>query len=466
MDSLGEKSILMIKLIIFDLDGVLVDARELHYQALNRALEHFGQEYVIKREEHLSTYDGLPTSKKLNMLTKNKNLPKKLHDEVWQKKQEATQHIINNEMTHDERLRSILRKLKSKGYTVCVASNSIRNSVKLMLLRKGLIEYVDFHYSNQDVKLPKPSAEMYLKCMIKAEANPIETVIVEDSHVGRKAAASSGAHLCAVRNVEDVTYEKVKETIDKANFEGKLKPKWQGGKMKVLIPMAGAGSRFEQAGYTFPKPLIDVKGKPMIQFVVENINVDAEHIFIVQKSHYEEYNLKETLDQISPGCKIVQVDGITEGAACTTLLAKELIDNDEPLLMANSDQYVEWDSNEFMYSMVADEVDGGILSFQSTHPKWSYAKLNDDGFVSEVAEKKPISNVATVGIYYWKRGTDYVKYAEQMIKKNVRVNNEFYVCPVFNEAIQDGKKIKTFHIEKMWGLGTPEDLNESLKHIK
>ena len=147
MDSLGEKSILMIKLIIFDLDGVLVDARELHYQALNRALEHFGQEYVIKREEHLSTYDGLPTSKKLNMLTKNKNLPKKLHDEVWQKKQEATQHIINNEMTHDERLRSILRKLKSKGYTVCVASNSIRNSVKLMLLRKGLIEYVDFHYS-------------------------------------------------------------------------------------------------------------------------------------------------------------------------------------------------------------------------------------------------------------------------------------------------------------------------------
>ena len=184
----------------------------------------------------------------------------------------------------------------------------------------------------------------------------------------------------------------------------------------------------------------------------------------VQKSHYEQYNLHETLNQITPNCKIVQVDGMTEGAACTTLLAKELVNNDDPLLMANSDQFVEWDSNEFMYSMVADNIDGGILTFTSTHPKWSYAKLDDDGFVTEVAEKKPISNIATVGIYYWKKGSDYVKYAEQMISKDIRVNNEFYVCPVFNEAVQDGKKIKTFDIENMWGLGTPEDLKYFLEN--
>ncbi|NBW58633.1 hypothetical protein EBR43_12830, partial [bacterium] len=120
--------------------------------------------------------------------------------------------------------------------------------------------------------------------------------------------------------------------------------------------------------------------------------------------------------------------------------------------------------NEFMYSMIADNIDAGILTFNSTHPKWSYAKVNDDGFVCEVAEKNPISNIATVGVYYWKRGSDYVKYAEQMINKNIRVNNEFYVCPVFNEAIQDGKKIKVFNIEKMWGLGTPEDLDYYLKN--
>mgnify|MGYP003116102651 FL=1 len=162
-------------------------------------------------------------------------------------------------------------------------------------------------------------------------------------------------------------------------------------------------------------------------------------------------------------CEIVQVDGITEGAACTTLLAKQFIDNDEPLVMANSDQFVEWDSNEFMYSMTADNVDGGILSFEATHPKWSFAKLNDDGFVSEVAEKKPISNIATVGVYYWKKGSDYVKYAEQMIDKDIRTNNEFYVCPVFNEAIGDDKKVKVFPIDKMWGLGTPEDLDRYVK---
>jgi len=205
--------------------------------------------------------------------------------------------------------------------------------------------------------------------------------------------------------------------------------------------------------------LIEVHGKPMIQVVAENINVDARHIYVVQKSHYEKYNLKSLLNLISPGCAIVQVEGVTEGAACTTLLAKEYINNDEPLLIANSDQYIDWDSNEFMYSMTADEIDGGILTFTATHPKWSFAKLDQDGFVCEVAEKKPISNIATAGIYYWKKGSDYVRLAEQMITKDVRTNNEFYVCPVFNEAIEAGLKIKTYQVEKMWGLGTPEDLD-------
>jgi dTDP-glucose pyrophosphorylase len=117
-----------------------------------------------------------------------------------------------------------------------------------------------------------------------------------------------------------------------------------------------------------------------------------------------------------------------------------------------------------MYSMVADEVDAGILTFEGTHPKWSFAKLGDDGFVSEVAEKSPISNIATAGVYYWKKGSDYVKYTEQMIDKNIRTNNEFYVCPVFNEAILDKKKVKVFQIKKMWGLGTPEDLEYYLRH--
>tara|TARA_R110000824_G_scaffold4217_3_gene20071 strand:- start:12034 stop:13401 length:1368 start_codon:yes stop_codon:yes gene_type:complete len=455
----------MIKLIIFDLDGVLVDAREIHYEALNAALGYIDIKYIINRAEHLSTYDGLSTTKKLKMLTANKGLPEELHEAVWQLKQQKTIDIIDN-FSIDIRVQNILKKFKSEGYIVACATNSIRETAKLQLIRRGFFEYIDFMYSNQDVNKPKPSSEIYLKCMLRANVDPHETLIIEDSHHGRKAAINSGGHLCAVKNCSDVTYERIRTHIDKIEEKNNIKPKWQGGKMNVLIPMAGAGSRFQKAGYTFPKPLIEVRGKPMIQLVVENLNIDARHIFVVQKEHYEKYNLKHLLALISPKCEIIQVEGMTEGAACTTLLAKEFIDNDEPLLYANSDQFLDWDSNEFMYSMEADEIDGGILSFTATHPKWSFAKLDDKGFVTEVAEKKPISDIATTGIYYWKHGSDYVKYAEQMIEKNIRVNNEFYVCPVFNQAVQDGKKIKTYHIEGMWGIGTPEDLRHFVENHK
>lgn len=448
-----------IRLIVFDLDGVLVDAKDLHYEAFNRALASIDPKYVIGKEEHLSKYDGLNTTKKLNMLTQFKGLPESLHDTVWKLKQAKTLEIIK-EYDIDHRIASVLRQLKEDGFMVVVASNSIRETVKFMLLRKGFMDYVDFFYSNQDVKSPKPSAEIYLQCMIKAGVSPKETIIVEDSHIGRKAALDSGAYLFAVKDSNDVKYEPIKKLADTLS-NTTHKPKWQGGHMKVLIPMAGAGSRFASAGYSFPKPLISVKNlndKPMIQVIVENLNIQAEYIFIVRKEHSEKYNLKQMLSVIAPNCKIVEVDHLTEGAACTTLLAKEFINNDEPLLIANSDQFVEWDSNEFMYSMQGDKIDGGILTFNNTHPKWSYVRLDDNGFVTEVKEKEVISNEATVGIYYWSKGSDYVKYAEQMIAKNVRVNNEFYVCPVYNEAIQDGKQVKIFHIDKMWGLGTPEDL--------
>ena len=243
-----------------------------------------------------------------------------------------------------------------------------------------------------------------------------------------------------------------------------MSKKWSDDKLNVLIPMAGAGSRFAQAGYTFPKPLIDVNGKPMIQVVVENLGLEANYIFVVQKEHREKYNLDTMLNLIAPDCNIVEVDGITEGAACTALLAKEYINTDNPLFFANSDQFVDWDPVEFMYSMQEKKADGGIVTFKATHPKWSFASVGDDGLVRLVAEKKPISDNATVGYYYWKHGSDFVKYAEQMIEKDIRVNNEFYVCPVFNEAIDDCKHIRTYEASGMWGLGTPEDLEYFIKN--
>jgi dTDP-glucose pyrophosphorylase len=295
---------------------------------------------------------------------------------------------------------------------------------------------------------------------------PSSTVIFEDSHIGKQAAISSGAHLIPVDRREDLTWNKIESAIAKAREVEDLSQPWKSDKLNVLIPMAGAGSRFEAAGYTFPKPLIEVRGKPMIQVVVENLNIDANFIFIVQKAHYEKYNLEYVLKLIAPNCKIVQIEGLTEGAACTTLLASEFIDNDSPLVIANSDQFVEWNSGETLYSFEADGLSGGIVTFEATHPKWSYAKLNQDGFVSEVAEKRPISNLATVGIYYWKRGKDYVRYARQMISNNIRTNGEFYVCPVFNEAIADGLKFRIRNASRMWGIGTPEDLDYFLENFK
>jgi dTDP-glucose pyrophosphorylase len=330
-----------------------------------------------------------------------------------------------------------------------------------MLSKIGLIEYMDLILSNEDVKNSKPHPEIYWKAMSSMGVLPNETMIVEDSPIGLMAAERSHAEVLRVSNTSDLTLNKVLNKL-KENKNIK-KPKWSDEKLNVLIPMAGAGSRFEKAGYTFPKPLIDVKGEPMIKVVSDNLNIEANFIYIVQKSHRQKYNLDTLLNLISPNCKIVEVDGITEGAACTTLLAKELINNDQPLLMANSDQFIEWDSNEFLYKMNETNADGGIVTFRSTHPKWSFAKINELGFVTEVAEKNPISDIATVGVYYWKKGSDYVKYAEQMIENNKRVNNEFYVCPVFNEAIKGGSHIRIFEIEKMWGLGTPEDLEVFLK---
>jgi len=452
----------MIKLVIFDLDGVLIDSRDLHFYSLNNALESVGEQYVINRKEHLSTYDGLSTSKKLSMLSKSKGLPESLHGEIWKRKQEETLKLLSYFGENSVAVK-IMEELRSRDIKIAVASNSIRRSVQVALHSIGVLHLVDYIVSNEDVTLAKPYPEMYWKCMTAFNVLPDDTMIIEDSHIGRMGAINSGAQLHAIKNSDDLSYANVMIDINKQTSEKEKGVPWRSNEMNVLIPMAGAGSRFASAGYTFPKPLIEVQGKPMIQKVVENLNIDAHYIFIVQKEHYEKYNLQQLLNLVAPGCDIVVTEGMTEGAACTTLLAKEIIDNDAPLLIANSDQIVDWNSNETLYVFTASDIDAGILCFNSTHPKWSFAKLDEDGFVSEVAEKNPISDLATVGIYFWKKGSDYVKYAESMISKDIRTNNEFYVCPVFNEAILDGKKIKTSLVERMWGIGTPEDLNTYLE---
>ena len=440
-----------IKLIIFDLDGVLVETKKLHYEALNIALSEIDSKYCISIEEHLLKYDGLSTLKKLNILTSEKNLDKNLYDRISKIKQEKTLDMLDYFIFPSKE--SLFKEL-SKNYKIAIASNSIRSTIKKIIEKLGIAEYTDRYYSNEDIRNPKPHPEIYMRAMLDFNMSPKETLIIEDSSIGRRAAHESGAFLFGVKNSKDVVFDNIQKFIKGLNMN---KNKWQDKNMNVLIPMAGAGSRFEKAGYTFPKPLIEINGKPMIQIVVENLNIEANFIYIVQKAHRVKYNLDTVLNLITPNCSIFEVNDVTEGAACTTLLAKEKINNNQPLLIANSDQFVEWNSHDFFYQMESQDIDGGMLVFNSTHPKWSYVKV-ENNIVTEVAEKNPISDIATVGIYYWKQGSDYVKYAEQMISKNIRYNNEFYVCPVFNQALEENKVFKTFKVDQMHGLGTPEDL--------
>lgn len=233
--------------------------------------------------------------------------------------------------------------------------------------------------------------------------------------------------------------------------------------LNIVVPMAGRGSRFANAGYQNPKPLIEIHGRPMIEFVTTNIRPAQPHrfIYICQEEHLQRYRLKETLEQMAPNCVVLSVDRVTEGAACTVLLAEPYIDNEDALMIANSDQFVDTNMNQYLESI--QDYDGLIMTMPASDPKWSFIRYDSNGFVTMVREKEVISNEATVGIYNFKHGSDFVKYAHQMIDKNIRVNQEFYVAPVYNEMIEAGKQIVYCNVgEKMYGLGVPEDLEQFL----
>lgn len=241
--------------------------------------------------------------------------------------------------------------------------------------------------------------------------------------------------------------------------------------LNIVIPLAGKGAPFKEAGYAFPKPLIDINGKTMIEVVVENLRPKTDHrfIFVCLKELYDTYDIYNILHRATQNkFEIVKIYGPTEGAACTVLAATQYINNNDELLIANSDQYIEFDINAFIRKARIGQKDGFILTFESSHPRWSYARTDKVGKVIEVAEKKVISNNATVGIYYFKNGSDFVTSAQSMIYKNIRYNNEFYVSPTYNELILERKNIFVEKISdsKMHSLGTPEDVHAFVEHFK
>jgi len=234
--------------------------------------------------------------------------------------------------------------------------------------------------------------------------------------------------------------------------------------LQIVVPMAGRGSRFATAGYALPKPLITVQGVPMIQLVIANLRPRQPHrfVFLCLQEHLEQYPTEEILRQLAPDCEIVPVAGVTQGAACTVLLAKQHIDGSDSLMIANSDQWVDYPIDDYLAALDREKLDGLIMTMTANDPKWSFVRLGTERLVTEVVEKQVISDEATVGIYNFRRGSDFVAAAERMIECNLRVNNEFYVAPTYNQLIADGRRISYVNVGSeahgMYGLGIPEDL--------
>jgi NDP-sugar pyrophosphorylase family protein len=232
----------------------------------------------------------------------------------------------------------------------------------------------------------------------------------------------------------------------------------------ILIPMAGRGQRFVDVGYDLPKPLIDVRGKPLIQRVVESLGIDGNYIFCVLREHEEKYRISKLLNKIC-NCSIVYVDGITQGALSTCLLAEKYINNNDPLIIANSDQIVGFNRPLFIGNTLY--YDGCILTFPAFDKKWSFVTTNKEGMITSVVEKEVISTQANCGIYSFRTGRDFITSSHRMIEHNIRTNGEFYIAPVYNMMIlpqyASGFRFKAQMVDKMFPAGTPQDLETTIK---
>jgi HAD superfamily hydrolase (TIGR01509 family) len=466
-----------IKSILFDLDGVLVNSRLLHYETFRDALKAVLPSKDLSWAEHETAFDGLSTKLKIKQCVERGWISNEEGGLVFETKQRLTQERLPLAIKPCEKLRLMLITLNNQGFRLICCSNSIRKTLDQTLRLLGIQELFEATYSNEDVKEPKPSPEIYELAMKKCFLNKEECLIVEDSQVGRTAAYASGAYVLEVEDAEDLTLELLREslyTIEKRSIlYPRTLPMSRPVTFHVVIPMAGEGSRFKEAGYLTPKPFIPVGGKPMIRWVIENMipkHIPHDHYklkfhMIVRTEQLRNNSIDRLFWDLPSNVSYTyhKTDGLTEGAACSVLLAESEINNNEPLLIINSDQYLEWDPDVFYKCMLNPAYDGSILTFyqpDSSDLKWSYAKVSTDGLVTEVQEKKWISPYATVGLYGWRRGGDYVRYAKQMIAKNIRVKNEFYVCPVYNESIGDGQHVRVKLCSGMWGLGVPDDLDK------
>lgn len=445
----------MNKLCVLDLDGTLADLKDLHFEALNRALE-WVDSPPISRDDHLSCFDGHPTYVKLQML----GIVGGPAAEVRRYKQDETIRLLPKYVKPIPQMAELFHKVIAAGWLIGVCSNAKHETVTAALEFMQLNMLVCWVHTPDGCKMrSKPSPEMLLSMMLKADACPMSTVVFEDGPSGLHAAHYSGAKVVQVDSPADMTEDFVLGALREERQDYRFR--WP--MLNVLIPAAGEGRRFAEAGYQRPKPFIEVyDNRTMLACVVDNLCVDADKIFVLQRKDMM-YTHQD--DGLGPFGQFRTLSGYTRGTAESCLVAaRDDIDNRYPLLIANSDQLLEWDAVAFYYFAKFTNLDGIVVVFDCPErdKRWSYCKLRNDGTVEAVVEKDPVSDLACTGVWFFKRGSDFVKHARDLIRGEMLVKGEYYISSVYNMMIGAGLRIGTFKVDKMHGLGDPESLEKYL----
>jgi beta-phosphoglucomutase-like phosphatase (HAD superfamily)/dTDP-glucose pyrophosphorylase len=448
--------------ILFDLDGVLVDYKELHRDAFIQAWNTLCPDHSIDAIFHAEHLEARSTRQKLALL-QEKLSPDAPIAAVSALKQEITQRLLATAPVFAA-TRASLQWAHDAGIPISCCSNSIRATVEASLQKLAPLEWFSCILSNEDVTSPKPDPEIYDTALQHLGISAEDALVLEDSVVGKAAARAAGLNVIDVVDPLDITPSYLRLLTEHRC----LKP---APLYNLVIPMAGLGSRFQVAGYTTPKPFLPVAGMPMFEQVLRNVIPPA--LFDLVSIHLILREETVGLFQEAPAqfrnLHLHTVPALTEGAACTVLSVESIINTDAPLVIANSDQFLEWDAANFFRCLTHPDWQGVISTFYQPDARdlrWSYAATNSDGEVTRVEEKQYIGPLATTGIYGWARGSDFVRDARAMIAQNIRVKGEFYVCPVYNTGVERGLRIRTLNCHRMWGLGVPEDYEFFLANYK